>query len=131
MFAGTLAAAVACQQESTEPDGGVLPSGGEIRLVLDTPNSDDRAILLTVAGPAASVEAAPGFTAFTRIGGSTMTVVLVREAGESIASGGVTVATIRVEASEGTFQVELSQVATRSHAVRSTLDGYSLSLRLD
>lgn len=122
---------LACQDGTTEPDRPELPKSGTIRLGLDTPNPDDRAVRLTLSGPIADVQAAQGFTAFTSTAGTTTTLILVREGGASIPPGGLTVAAITVKPGEGQFSVELDEVATRSYAVRESLDGYSLSLQLE
>jgi hypothetical protein len=122
---------LACGEKASGPTGPILPSNGEIRLGLSTPNGDDRAIMLMVTGEIGGLEAAEGFTAFVRTEGETTTAVLVRDGGEAIPTGGVEVAVIRVEGPSADFSVKLTQVATRTHAVRGSLDAYSLSMRTD
>lgn len=131
LLVGLAALAVACQEKPAEPTGPILPPNGEIRLELTTPNADDRAILLTVTGSITGLKAANGFTAYVGTEGTTTTAALVRDGGESIPTGGVVVATLTVDAPSAEFSVKLAQVATRSHALRSSLAAYSLRMRTD
>lgn len=120
---GAASGAAACSESSVTPTPPVM----ELRVSLQTPGTDDGALVLAVHGPGISEisAASPGYLTYTRGGGTDVTRVVV--IGDL--KGGA-VLTLRLAPGHRLedYSATIQQVATRGDALREDLTGYRLTL---
>ena len=120
---GAAAVAAACSESPVTP----TPALTALRVSLETPGTDDGALVLALRGPGiAEVSAAsPGYLTYTRGEGTDETrVVLIGDV-----KGGA-VLTLRLVPGHRLedYSASIQQVATRGDALREDLTGYRLTL---
>jgi len=113
----------ACQSTTT-------PTAGDLVIELSTPNIDDRGVQLNVQcpQPPISVTAAAGYVVYSDVGGSPVAVIVIRKGGQSIPSH-ADLATIRVADVNEMCTATPTSVAFQGYAVRTSLAGYSASVK--
>ena len=106
------------------------PTAGDLLVGLSTPNTDDRAAQLTIqcTQPPVSVSAKAGYLVYSDLGGSNVTLILVRQGGQSIPSH-ADVATVRVQDVSKSCTASLTSVAFQGYGVRTSFVGYSVSVK--
>jgi hypothetical protein len=120
---GTAAVAAACTESSVTP----TPPLTELRVSLETPGTDDGALVLVLHGPGiAEVSAAsPGYLTYTRGGGMDETRVVVIG---DVKGGAVLTLRLAPGHQLEDYSATIQQVATRGDALREDLTGYRLTL---
>ena len=108
-------------------DGGTVgPTAGVFKVVLTTPNADDGALLLTVAGgPVTAVEPAAQYQVLTAQPDSLTTRVLVTG---NIAAGEVLRLQVPDTRRLSAYRASLAQAASRATFAQQALTSYSLAI---
>lgn len=121
-----LGVAGACGEGATPPPVPISPTA--LRVDLETPHSDDGAVVLTLRGPGVSnlQAASPAYLAYSRAdsGAREVRLILVGDL-----KGGA-LATVSVEPGHqlSDYSVSIDQVAARSDTLRADLSGYRVSV---
>jgi len=110
---------------TTGVDGGgsTGPTAGTLTVSLTTPNADDGAIRFTLTGPFVTTPraASPGHLVFTRQRSSQeLDVVVVGD----LQSEAILILPVRDTRTAPDYQVTITEVATRTNALRTDLTGY-------
>lgn len=107
--------------------GGTEPQPGSLNVVLATPHTDDRALLLTLSGPAiADVRAGTGgYVVHSRPGADGSVSVAVFG---TLAAGPLVTFTVPDVAGAGQYTATLGDVAGADNALRASVSGYSLTV---
>ena len=104
---------------------GTGPASGTLDVDLTSPNTDDGAVLLTIAGgPVESIEALVGATYKAKIDENTLRVVVTG----SVTSGTIARLHIADMSQAARYSAAISQVAVRSTYVAREPAGYSITL---
>lgn len=121
-----LGVASACGEGATPPP--VPSSPTALRLDLETPNSDDGAVVLTLRGPDVSnLEAAsPAYLAYSRSdsGAREIRLIIVGD----LKGGALVTASVAPGHQLSDYSVTIDQVAARSDTLRADLSGYRVSV---
>lgn len=115
--------AAACSDGTIAPS----PSPTELRLDLQTPHSDDGAVVIAVHGPDVSNmgPASPAYLAYTRSSALQETRVIV--VGD-LKAGPLLTLRIAPGHQLSDYSATIQQVATRTDALRGDLSGYGLTV---
>lgn len=103
--------------------GDTDPTAGTLTVSLTTPHTDDGAIRFTVTGPFVTTPraASPGHLVFTRQRSSQeLDVVVVGD----LQSEAILILPVRDTRTAPDYQVTITEVATRTNALRTDLTGY-------
>lgn len=103
--------------------GGTDPTAGTLTVSLTTPHTDDGAIRFTVTGPFVTTPraASPGHLVFTRQRSpQELDVVVVGD----LQSEAILILPVRDTRTAPDYQVTITEVATRTNALRTDLTGY-------
>lgn len=125
-----LGVASACGEGTTPPPVPVSPTA--LRLDLETPHSDDGALVLTLRGPDVSnlQAASPAYLTYTRAdsgeGGGAREVRLIIVG--DLKGGAVATASVAPGHHLSDYSVTIDQVAARSDTLRTDLSGYRVSV---
>jgi len=105
------------------------PTAGDLVVRLSTPNPDDRAAQLTIKcpQPPVSVNVTAGYLAYFDIGGSSATLIVIRQEGEFIPTR-ADVARVYVEDVSKPCSANLTSVSFQGYGLRTSLAGYSVSV---
>ena len=109
------------------PNGGGGPRAGELIVNLNTPASDDGAVLLEVTGPSLTspTAGATGFSVFsTQPSADMLTVIVVGD----LQNGPIFSIPVTDVDRVGEYSVTVRDVAARDDALRGNLSGYGASL---
>jgi hypothetical protein len=104
-----------------------LPVPGVLTLSVTTPNADDRAILITITGPAGASSVTGGSSAYraeSRITGSTIKAAIFG----NITSGAVLRFNVPDVAKASSYSASVTEVADASNSLRTDLSAYALSI---
>jgi hypothetical protein len=105
------------------------PTAGDLQIRLSTPNTDDRGAQLTIQcsqDPVAPTAAA-GYTIYSVVEGSTVKLIVVRAANQSLPSQSV-VATLKVSDVDQPCTADVDAVAIQGYGLRTSLAGYAASV---
>jgi hypothetical protein len=106
------------------------PVAGELEVRLTTPNTDDRAVLLRLAGrfDAVTAPSGSGYRVLSSPGlGDTVRVVVMAPQGFHLASGALLRVAVPDTRQVGAYTARVLDVATTAYTQRATT-GYSLSV---
>jgi hypothetical protein len=94
---------------------------------LTTPNGDDGAMVITLHGPGISnlTTASSGYLFYSRLASDTVARVIVVG---NVSAGPLFTFKMAAEAAASAYSVTLTEVATRSDALRSTLSNYTVTI---
>lgn len=122
-LATTLVLGSASCSDSPGPD-----DSGPLTVSLTTPNADDGALLVVVTGPELTdiQPTSSAYQVFSRRAGATETRVIV--VGDIVA-GPVFTASVPTGSVASEFAASMSEVASRTDALRPSTAGYSLTVR--
>jgi hypothetical protein len=126
VLAAAIAVFTSCSNDFSDPTA--ASTAGPLNLVLTSPNTDDGALLLDVAGgPIDSVTVASGYTLYDAPTSATAHRLIVRG---DITNG--TIATIWVEdqGARASYSVTFAQVARRGTFQQRAVTGYSATLAM-
>lgn len=119
---GLIALGVAVTGSCSSSDGGPSGGPGTLAVVLDTPNTDDAAIQLTVTGDSIKNVTAPGaFTKFENSSGNTVSLVVLG----ALTDGQLV--SFDVPNTSGSYVAAIVDVAGPDNALRNKSD-YSLTV---
>ena len=106
------------------------PQPGRLQLFLSTPNSDDRAVALTITGTVSDVRAVAGYRTYVRELEDRTAIIVVPQRSASFAAGETKVGTIGVPnvRAAGNYSVAVIQAAGADYELRFGA-GYSARLR--
>lgn len=123
-----LAAASACGDGATPPPVPVSPTA--VRVDLETPHSDDGAVVLTLRGPDISnlQAASPAYLAYSRFdsGAREVRLIIVGD----LKGGAVATASVAPGHRLSDYSVTIDQVAARSDTLRGDLSGYRVRVTI-
>jgi len=121
-----LGVASACGEGATPPPVPASPTA--LRLDLETPHSDDGALVLTLRGPDVSnlQAASPAYLTYTRSdsGAREVRLIIVGD----LKGGAVATASVAPGHQLSDYSVTIDQVAARSDTLRTDLSGYRVSV---
>jgi hypothetical protein len=106
------------------------PQPGRLQLSISTPNSDDRAVALTITGTVSDIRAAAGYQLYVRAVEDRTSIIVVPQGSASFPAGETEVATLDVPdvRAAGAYGVAVIQGAGVDYELRFGA-GYSARLR--
>ncbi len=121
------AVVLACQEDATMPGEPTLAVPGTLVLSLTTPNSDDGAILFSIAGGemVAPSAASNSHLLFVRAtGGTSINAVVLGD----LTQGALMTFDVPDVEKASSYSATVSQVADRNNLLRDDISGYGLAL---
>jgi hypothetical protein len=110
---------------SSSNGGGTGPVAGSLSVTYSTPNADDGAVLLTLAGAEIDSVSFGSYVGYTRKVNADSVVVVV--AGH-LAAGTLVTFTVPDKNASASYHAHITQVAQRSTYAQRSLAGYSVSV---
>ncbi|NIN71734.1 MAG: hypothetical protein GTO46_07335 [Gemmatimonadetes bacterium] len=106
------------------------PQPGRLQLTISTPNSDDRAIALTITGTVTDIRAVAGYQLYVRTMEDRTAIIVVPEGSATFPDGETEVATLSVPdlRSAGDYSVAVIQGSGSDYELRFGA-GYAAHLR--
>jgi hypothetical protein len=106
------------------------PQPGRLQLYIATPNSDDRAIALTISGTVSDIQALAGYQLYTRALEDRTAIIVVPQGSAAFPAGETEVATLGVPdlRAAGDYRVAVIQGAGTDYSLRLGA-GYTARLR--
>ena len=121
-----LGMASACGEGATTPP--VPSSPTALRIDLETPHTDDGAVVVTLRGPDVSnlQAASPAYLAYSRVDSGTSEVRLIVVG--DLKGGALATVSIAPGHQLSDYSATIQQVAARSDSLRADLSGYHMSI---
>jgi hypothetical protein len=123
-----LAVTSACGEGTTPPPAPISTTA--LRLDLETPHSDDGAVVLTLRGPDVSnlQAASPAYLAYSRSdsGARAVRLIIVGD----LKGGGLGTVSVGPGHQLSDYSVTIDQVAARNDTLRADLSGYRVSVTM-
>jgi hypothetical protein len=106
------------------------PQPGRLQLSISTPNSDDRAVALTITGTVSDIRAAAGYQLYVSTTEDRTAIIVVPQGSATFSAGETEVATLDVPdvRAAGNYAVAVIQGAGAGYALRFGA-GYTARLR--
>ncbi|HSU14775.1 hypothetical protein [Longimicrobium sp.] len=108
--------------------GSAAPGPGVLTVTLDNPNAGDRALVLTLSGPAAVTDVQPAVATnvvYTRTQGTTTRVAVFG----TIADGALLQVSVPDAGRAGEYSATVQEAADAGNAARGSVSGYSATVK--